>query len=414
MNAKSIRHLTLGLSVLAAATMWQCESEEVAPVGQNQNQNEEPIADPGISDASPRFSGSLNGLFVGHSAINDKVAEFVVNLAELRDAQNVINPEVVLGTDISLRGKMEMDEIQAFMEPNSTHDYDFAVITDQWDIQNYNVDIDGVDTNEAVSSCPADDYQVPAEWLTDEWAPIPYFIQQYRDGLKCGNPDTHVFYYQTWSLGYNEVRNGESRTSDQNYQRPTVEEIQQAIRSGNEAPDLPLADRIDFEGVKWQNLVRHTNREDIIFIPAGFALARMIRDIEAGIVPGFEAVAATNGADANGRLVWTDYLFYQDQYHLSTVGNYLMSLVIYASVFNESPEGIAIGSGNFEASEYFPEDQYPLTEITNEEYTELLNTHNANGIYELRGVNGQDYIHEDLRNYLQQLAWEVVQEDSEY
>lgn len=400
------------LLLVVAVFSWQCESEDVAPVSRN-NGNDNNV-DPGISTASPRFSGDLNALFVGHSAVNDRVAEYVVTLAELRSEQNNIESEVVLGTDISLRGKMDMDEIRSFMEPNSTHNYDFAVITEQWDMQNYNVDIDGVDNNDPVTGCPPGDYQVPSQWQTDEWMPIPYFIQQYRDGLKCGNPNTHVFFYQTWSLGYNEVTNGESRTSDQNYQRPSIEEIQEAIRSGNESPDLPLADRIDFEGVKWQNLVRHTNRDDIIFIPGGFAMARLIRDIEAGVVPGFEAVAATNGMDENGRLVWADYLFYEDQYHTSTVGNYLMALVIYATVFNESPEGIEVGNGNFPASAYFPDDQYPLTEISNEEYANLLSTHNADGIYDLRGVNGQDYMHEDLRNYLQRLAWEVVQEDSNF
>jgi hypothetical protein len=401
----------MALLTLTAFFSWQCDSEEVAP--DNQGGNDQ-AGVPGIITGSPRFSGDLNALFVGHSAVNDRVAEYVVTLAELRNTRNSIASEVVLGTDISLRGKMDMPEIRSFMQPNSTHDYDFAVITEQWDMQNYNVDIDGVDNNDPVAGCPSDNYQVPGEWTTDEWAPIPYFIQQYRDGLKCGNAATHVFYYQTWSLGYNEVENGASRPSDQNYQRPTVEEVQQAIRSGEYAPDLPLADRIDFEGVKWQNLLRHTNREDIIFIPAGFALARLIRDIEAGVVPGFEAVAATHGADATGRLVWTDYLFYEDQYHLSTVGNYLMSLVIYASVFNESPEGIEIGNDNFPASEFFPDDQYPLTEISNEEYANLLSTENADGIYDLRGVDGRDYMHEDLRNYLQRLAWEVVQEDSSY
>jgi len=411
MKAFFLSKTTIIVLVILSAVGWQCSTDEVEPVDQD---HEGLTNTPATDTDAPRFSGNLSGLFVGNSSINDVVAEYVARLAEIRDAHNILETEVVLGTDISLRGKMGMEPIREVLARGNTHDYDFAVITDQWDMQIYNVDTDGVDTNDEVNGCPPADYEVPQQWLSDEWVPVPYFVQLYRDGIKCGNPAAYTFYYQTWSLGYNEVREGATRHADQNYQRPSIEEIQEAIRTGNGNPDLPLADRIEFEGVKWQNFIRHANRSDIIFIPAGFALARFMREIEAGEVPGFEAVAATNGKDESGQLVWTNYLFYEDEYHLSTVGNYLMSLVIYATVFNESPAGIEIGSGNFGASEFFPNDQYPLVEITNEAYLNMLNQHNADGIWELRGINNLDYMHEDLRTYLQELVWEVVQSDSNY
>ena len=116
-----------------------------------------------------------------------------------------------------------------------------------------------------------------------------------------------------------------------------------------------------------------------------------------------------------GHLAWRDYLFYaEDGYHLATMGHYLMSLVIYASVFNESPEGIEIGEGNFRASGAFSVNQYPIRGISNEEYEALLEETGAEGVYGLRGTNGLEYVHDDLRLYLQRLAWEVVQADGNY
>lgn len=270
--------------------------------------------------------------------------------------------------------------------------------------------------NDALSECPSVDYQIPSLWENprEDWAPIPYYLQQYADALECGNSQSVTFYYQTWSLGYDEVNNGATRQSSQSYQRPTVEEMEQMLINENAWPDLPLADRIEFEGVKWQYFVRSTRRSHIQFIPAAFAMARLMREIEAGEVPGFEAVASSNGITANGSLAWTDYIFYQDQYHLSSVGHYFMALVIYASVFNESPAGIEIGNNQFPASEWFPENQYDLEGITNTRYQELLNETGAAGIYDLRGHNNKDYVHDDLRLYLQRLAWDVVQNDSQY
>lgn len=374
------------------------------------------ITDPADNNASPTipaFSGDLNGLFVGHSAMNMIVDDYVALLANLANSENQLNTVQVTNNGISLVEKMDREH--GLFDGDPTHNFDFAVLTEAWDYQNFNPEVHGRDVNEAVNSCPPSDYNFPDLWENPEedWVPIPYYLQQYADALECGNSESVTFYYQTWSLGYNEVPNGATRTSDQNYQRPTIAEMEQMLINGNVSPDLPLADRIEFEGVKWQYFVRSTQRSHIVFIPAAFALSRLIREIEAGQVPGFEAVAATNGVGADGTLVWTAYLFHNDQYHLSTVGHYLMSLVIYASVFNQSPEGLEIGSGQFVASEWFPEDQYDLEGITNERYNELLAESGASGVYDLRGYNDLDYMHDDLRNYLQRLAWEVVQNDSD-
>ena len=368
----------------------------------------------GGNSGPPSFSGNLNALFVGHSAMNMIVDDYVAILANQADSDTQITRDQVTNGDISLVGKMDREH--GLFDGDNSHEYDFAVLTEQWGYQDYNPDLLGRDSNDALNECAPADYEVPSLWIDPEedWAPIPYYLQQYADALECGNNESVTFYYQTWSLGYDEVANGATRAANQNYQRPTIAEMEQMLINENAWPDLPLADRIEFEGVKWQYFVRSAKRSHIEFIPAAFALSRLMRAIEAGEVPGFEAVATTGGLTADGTLAWTDYLFYQDQYHLATVGHYFMSLVIYAAVFDQSPEGLEIGSGQFLTSEWFPEDQYDLEGISNERYQELLQETGAAGIYELRGHNDLDYMHDDLRDYLQRLAWDVVQNDSSY
>ncbi|MTI21852.1 hypothetical protein E1176_12540 [Fulvivirga sp. RKSG066] len=430
---KSVINLSIKLGVafiilLCLLAFAGCADDDVNPDNPptNTNNDQTPVDNDGDGDDDndpddgsgnddpPSFSGDLNALFVGHSAMNMIVDDYVATLANLGDAGTTLNREQVTNGDISLVGKMDREH--GLFDGDNSHSYDFAVLTEQWGYQDFNPSEFGEDTNAAISGCAPDGYQVPALWENpaEDWAPIPYYLQQYADALECGSPESVTFYYQTWSLGYDEVPNGTTRAANQNYQRPTVEEMEQMLNSGNAFQDLPLADRIEFEGVKWQFFVRSTKRSHIRFIPAAFAMSRLMREIEAGTVPGFEALANSGGLTADNQLAWVDYLFYQDEYHLSTVGHYFMSLVIYASVFNQSPEGFAIGSGQFLTSEWFPENQYDLEGISNEQYEALLQEAGAEGIYDLRGYNDLDYMHDDLRDYLQRLAWDVVQNDSAY
>lgn len=413
-NKKSILNLSTALGiVLVIFLISGCKEDEPVTPDPIVVDPEDPIDN---TNPDPTFSGDLNALFVGHSAMNMIVDDYVALLAELADPNTTVTTAQETNGELSLVGKMDNEHTRTLFDGDPTHSYNFAVLTEQWDYQNYNPDENGTDTNETIDACPGTDYDYLDEWenASGDFIPIPYFLQQYADALECGNNASVTFYYQTWSLGYNEIADGTTRTSDQSYQRPTVIEMEQLLTSGGAFPDLPLADRIEFEGVKWQYFVRSTKRSHIVFIPAAFALSRLMREIEAGTVPGFEAVANTGGFNGRGELAWTDYLFYQDQYHLGTVGHYFMSLIIYASIFNTSPEGINIGSNQFLASEWFPEDQYPLEGISNSQYQELLNQTGAEGVYDLRGYNDLDYMHDDLRNYLQRLAWEVVQNDSSY
>lgn len=412
LKATFLLSLTLGITLM----LTNCAEDPVEPQitnggGDGENGNNEGGNDIG----SPRYTGDINALFVGHSAMNDIVDDYVRTLAQTRDNSNNLTIATATSGDISLVGKMDREEVRPIFQQDN-HNYDFAVLTEQWDYQNYNPSIHGADDNNPVTGCPPSGYDYADLWENpeDDWVPIPFYLQQYVDGMECGNGSSETFYYQTWTLDYNEVTNGTTRQSDPDYQRPTVDEMITLIQNGQANPDLAAADRIEFEGVKWEHFVRSINRPDVIFIPAGFAMARLIREIEAGQVPGFEAVANSNGIAADGRLAWVDWIFYNDGYHLSTVGHYFVSLVIYASVYNESPEGIEIGSGNYGVSEAFFEDQYPLEGISNQQYQDFLNQTGANGIYDLRGHNSLDYIHEDLRIYLQRLAWDVVQNDSDY
>lgn len=359
---------------------------------------------------SPALTGHAQALFVGHSAMNNVVDDYVATLARLADDANMLVTTQVTYGDISLVGKMDRAELDPVFREES-HPFDVAVLTEQWDYETfYDPAVHGADPNDPVSGCPPDHYAYPAAWVNppDDWNPLPYYLQQYVDALACGNPQSTVFYYQTWTTDYNAVTDGTTRTSNPNFRRPTIAEMDELIRSGNAMPDLPIADLIEFQGVKWERFVRAIRRPDVVFIPAGYAMAELLREVEAGEVPGFEALRETDGLTDEGRLAWVDWIFYHDGYHLSTVGHYFVSLVIYASVYNASPEGLPIGSGAFAVSEAFFEDQYPLEGISNDRYRALLAESGASGIYDLRGYGDLDYIHDDLRLYLQRLAWEAV------
>ena len=353
---------------------------------------------------SPGYSGAITGYFIGHSAMNDVVADHVATHASgAGTAQLTVTESTTEG--LSLEDKAGVPGIAAVLG-GGTHTYDFVVITEVWDYQNYDAEDQGAATNAAPSGCPDSSYTPPSDWTNppSDWSPTPYYVQRYRDAFVCGNSATRVFYYQTWSLGYNEVENGATRASDSSFVRPGLD--QELVWY----PDLALADRIEYEGLKWQKFVAAANRPDIIFIPAAYALARLMRAIEAGTAPGFEALAATGGLH-NGRLAWADYLFYEDQYHLSSVGHYFMALVIYASVFDADPTGIPVGSGLYPGSEYFADGQYPLRGVSDAEYETLLAEAGASGVYDLRGHNNLDYLPDSLRDYLQTLARTTVVEE---
>lgn len=332
--------------------------------------------------------------------MNDVVADHVATTANLVDSTEVAVSEATT-EGLSLEDKIDVTVIANILEGGS-HDFDFIVLTEVWDYQNYDPGIHGSDSNAAPSGCPSS-YTPPTLWTSPEqdFSPTPLYLQKYRDAFICGNTNTKIFYYQTWSLGYNEVENGATRLSDKSFTRPSFQ--QELVMY----PDLALADRIEYEGFKWQKFVASSNRPDIIFIPAAYALAAFMRDIENGVAPGFEALADTAGL-YNGKLAWTDCLFYEDQYHLASIGHYLMAQVIYASVFNKDPTGTPIGSSSYGKSEYFPEGEYPLYGLSDTDFQSMLAEAGAAGVYDLKGYQSLDYVPDSLRDYLQTLAWNTV------
>ena len=380
------------------------EEEEETLAGKT---SEGGVVSTGQSASDPAtYQGSLNALFIGHSAMNDIVADHVAESARKSDPSVSLGIAEATTESITLQGKKEFHIIRDVFAGGS-HQFDFVIITEAWDYQNYHPQIHGEDLSTSPTGCPGQGYSYVADWTAaNEWYYTPYYLQKYRDVFVCSNSSTKVLYYQTWSLGYNEVENGLTRVSDPGYSRPEISDVQDDILRGR-VPDLPLADRITYEGVKWLALTRAAKRNDLIFIPAAFALADLMRHMEQGVVPGFEDIADRSGLNAEGQVPWADFLFYQDQYHLGTLGHYFMSLVIYSSMFNKSPEGLSLDD-SYKVSEYFPEDQFPLYGITDAEYQKLLSETNLSGIDQLRGKNNRHYIHDSLRLYLQKSAWEAA------
>lgn len=389
--------------VLVTAILGACEHASAQP------DDRLPVSD---RRSSPAYTGAVDALFVGHSAMNNVVDDYVATLAHTYDRTNTLRTVQVTSGDISLVGKMSFPELDPVFRADS-HGFEVAVLTEQWDYESwYDPAVHGADTGGPVLGCPPQSYSYTDAWVdapSGEWNPIPYYLQQYVDQIACGNPDATSFYYQTWTIDYNAITDGTTRRSDPGFVRPTIAEVDRRIRDGVGDPDLAAADLIEYQGVKWERFVAAINRPNLIFVPANYAIAQIMRAIETGTAPGFEALNGTNGLTAEGELAWVDWLFYEDGYHLSTVGHYVMSLMIFAAVYNVSPEGLEIGTGNYAVSDAFRNDQYPLEGISNNRYEELLTESGAAGIYDLRGYQGLDYIHDELRDYLQRLVWETFQ-----
>lgn len=323
---------------------------------------------------APAYTGAVDALFVGHSAMNNVVDDYVLTLASTYDSENRMRTVQVTSGPISLNGKAHLDALDPVFRQD-THDFEIAVLTEQWGHQEFYDPAEfGQDTYGPVFGCPPADHAYPEQWVTMpwlepegprgplDWSPTPYWLQRYADAIACGNPSATSFYYQSWSVDYNEsVPNATTRRSDPDYVRQTIAAVDPTLgREGDGAvPDMGLADFIEYQGVKWERFVAAANRPNLVFIPTNYALAQLMRDIEAGTAPGFEALRDTNGLTAAGELGWVDWIFYEDGYHLSTVGHYFMSLVIFSAVYNVSPEGLEVGSGNYAVSDAFRSNQYP-------------------------------------------------------
>jgi hypothetical protein len=114
---------------------------------------------------SPAYTGSVDALFVGHSAMNQIVDDFVSTLASAYDSANNVRTTQVTNEDVSLVGKMDREELDPVFRADS-HDFEIAVLTEQWDYESwYNPAEHGEDTYGPVHGCPPSDYSYSQAWV---------------------------------------------------------------------------------------------------------------------------------------------------------------------------------------------------------------------------------------------------------
>lgn len=124
-----------------------------------------------------------------------------------------------------------------------------------------------------------------------------------------GNPGTRTFIYETWHC------------------------IDSGSPSGCPDDDeghIPWRERLDRDLPRWQGIADHLNAEHngaaVELIPAGQALALLDDRLheQAGVVPGIGHV----------------FDLFRDDIHLSDSGNYFVALVMFATIYRQSPQGL--------------------------------------------------------------------------
>jgi len=100
--------------------------------------------------------------------------------------------------------------------------------------------------------------------------------------------------------------------------------------------------RIDSDRALWETIVDEVNAgrsgPDMLMIPAGTALGRLVDRIDAGAVPGISS---------------RDQLFH-DEIHMSDWGNYFIACVQFATIYRMSPEGLTRNTVNMWDSPFDP------------------------------------------------------------
>jgi len=119
------------------------------------------------------------------------------------------------------------------------------------------------------------------------------YVRRYYELAMSGNPTTQVYFYETWYS------------------------VDDPAWSENIAADRAI----------WERVIDDVNARvdgpDILLVPGGTAMARLVERMEAGGVPGLDS----------------RFDLYVDPIHLTDVGNYFIALVQLATIYRRSPVG---------------------------------------------------------------------------
>ncbi|TVQ41682.1 MAG: hypothetical protein EA370_01410 [Wenzhouxiangella sp.] len=145
------------------------------------------------------------------------------------------------------------------------------------------------------------------------WSDTFTFAANFHDLALSANAQTRTYVYETWHC------------------------INSGLPAGcewDDNDDIPWRDRLDQDLSQWQGIADHLNAEfsgpEVSLVPAGQAMALLYDRALAGEVPG----------------IGHAFDLFSDDIHLTDAGNYFVALVMFATIFQLSPEGLTHQIGN--------------------------------------------------------------------
>lgn len=232
-------------------------------------------------------SSLINILLIGHSLIGTTMPLMLQDVAEARHPGSKVSFQVING----------------------------APLVWNWD---HSAEAQGVDAR-AVLPDGNFDVVVMTEGMplinNTTWNASGENAFKFYDLAVTANPDARVYLYETWH----------------------------SLNSGTGVPiehdnngDTPWRVRIDEELPRWEGIVDFVNDErapgqpEMFIVPGGQAMGRLHDEIAKGTVPGLQRI---NDA-------------FDDDIHPNHIGTYFVAMVQYATIYGESPVGLATSLQN--------------------------------------------------------------------
>ncbi|HMS51082.1 MAG: hypothetical protein IPQ28_11740 [Sphingobacteriales bacterium] len=140
-----------------------------------------------------------------------------------------------------------------------------------------------------------------------QWSNTYEYADSFYSMAAQYRPDIKFFVYETWHC----TDSGNSEGCD-----------------WDPEDHLPWRDRLTLDLPAWQGIVDHVNdlhpSANAQLVPAGQAMAALYDSIALGTVPGIDNI--------------TD--LFSDNIHLTEIGNYYIACVMFATIYQQSPEGL--------------------------------------------------------------------------
>lgn len=354
---------------------------------------------------------SIRAFFTGHSGINIATPVYA-SLAASGNSQSLNQNTYAIGggfidwmfdpTPTSAENTLAIDESTNNLADrfilNPTESFGALIMTEQSALadarSSFTTDTSTTDCETLKSIDLTDEnarqaYVASKVWQTGEpWA-TPGYIQLAYDVSQCytyqNNPAPKFYFFMHWDDNFPGAELSFETMDD-------LGNIANLTEAGSYRTQLQSW--ITF----WENTIDSVNRSEIRIVPVAKAFLWLIETMEDGTAPGFEG----NLHASNGRLSWVNYLVHADATHLTNAGIYFNSLVAYATLHQTSPIGLPLPTDS-EGESLINQVSYGYNDGTLVEGDSLSLDWGVNS-------TGNITITPELRQHMQQIAWEVAQE----